>query len=101
MYKIIQHQTQALFNYNLITAKKARITWVDFVLEVFKVAEIDDYHGMEDRLIPEEMRFERERIMLSSRKGLLSSLRYVVIFSAIALVFLYLVRTFFIFLLCN
>ena len=90
MYKLYEHQTKAPFTLELLTVEKAKITWVDFVLEIFKAAHIDDYKGVEDRLLSLDVTNERNNIEASNRNSFIKSFKIIAFCFSLLLTLIYL-----------
>ena len=62
MYLSSPFQTTSINNYRRMTKKDAELAWVDFVLDIFRVANVDNYEEIKGSLLSDEVVKERSRI---------------------------------------
>ena len=86
MYKAHEHQKLIPFGVEYLTKEKARISWVDFILEIYKVAEIDNYDAKADELIPIEIQLKRMELEELAKKQERKIAKYLVLFFIVILI---------------
>ena len=79
MYKAHEHQKLIPFGVEYLTKEKARISWVDFILEIYKVAEIDNYDAKADELIPIEIQLKRMELEEQARMQKVRIAQYIIL----------------------
>jgi hypothetical protein len=91
MYKIIEHQTIRLFDFNVLTYEKARLTWVDFILEIFKVANIDNFKDKIKELLPDDIQKHRNKIEESYKHNTINNFKKLIVWVLVFMVILYVI----------
>lgn len=70
--------------------KNADVAWVDFILEVFRVAGVDNYDEIKVLLLPDEKIQERDRIAKEYRTKMGNELKKIAVMMIIAMIFFWL-----------
>ncbi|MHA1542788.1 MAG: hypothetical protein ACTSQH_07410 [Candidatus Hodarchaeales archaeon] len=89
MYRRSNHQTISAFHYEVLTNEKAKITWVDFILEMFKIAGVDNYDKIVEELLPDSILRKRDEIADSNKYRTRIFIRNLVVGISVLLFFLY------------
>ena len=89
MYKKIEHQTVSLFNFELIDSNKANITWIDFVIEIFTISNIDDLGNKINELLNKELLTKRNEIKLTHKKKTMIQMKNILTFIFLLLLLMY------------
>ena len=87
-------QTVTSFHTKPIAKEDAKLVWIDFILEVFRVAGVSNYEKLVEEFLPEPVLREREHIAEENRTTMNSQFTKLAIGIALFILFAYVYANF-------